>query len=185
MNILVVDDTKALRIFLTKCLELKGHSISTASNGEEALNLINLYSFDLIFLDIKMPYLSGTEVLKSIRKINIGTPVIIITAYGSIKNAVDCTNLGAVSYLQKPFTAEKIYSVLNELPLGNLNSSLEFANLENSINANPSNALIIIKKSIASDPTNPIFYLYLSKVYRALGFLETSDKFLKIYNIML
>lgn len=114
MNILVVDDTKNIRALLKKCLETEGHSVVSADNGRDALKLLREQAFDLAFLDIKMPEFSGTEVLREARGLGIGTPVVIITAYATVKNAVECTNLGAVAYLQKPFTAEKVKTVLRE-----------------------------------------------------------------------
>lgn len=115
MNVLVVDDTKNIRALLTKCLELAGYTVKTAEDGRTALSMIEKERFDLAFLDIKMPLLSGTEVLRRMRDMGVTMPVIIITAYATVKNAVDCTQLGAVAYLQKPFTADKIKTVLNEI----------------------------------------------------------------------
>jgi len=123
-KILVVDDTKNIRLMLSKCLELEGYEVKTAIDGKEALELIASLSFDLIFLDIKLPEIRGTEVLKRIREMGVGTPVIIITAYATIKNAIECTNMGAVAYLQKPFTAEKIKSVLSAMSPVNASSKV-------------------------------------------------------------
>ena len=111
-KVLVVDDTKNIRMILTKCLELEGYEVMTASDGKQALEMFKSYTFDLAFLDIKLPEIRGTEVLKRIREQGITTPVIIITAYATVKNAVDCTNLGAVAYVQKPFSADKIRTIL-------------------------------------------------------------------------
>jgi len=114
-RVLVVDDTKNIRTLLSKCLELEGYQVETAADGKEAIGKIMAETYDLIFLDIKMPQFSGTEVLKKIRENGINTPVIIITAYATIKNAVECTKMGAVAYLQKPFTAEKVKKTLEEM----------------------------------------------------------------------
>ncbi|MDP4147757.1 MAG: response regulator, partial [Bacillota bacterium] len=70
---------------------------------------------DLIFLDIRMPKMNGTEVLKFIRDAGINCPVVIMTAYATVKNAIDCTKLGAVAYLQKPFSPDRVNSVLDEI----------------------------------------------------------------------
>lgn len=67
-RVLVVDDTKNIRTLLSKCLELEGYQVETAADGKEAIGKIMAETYDLIFLDIKMPQFSGTEVLKKIRE---------------------------------------------------------------------------------------------------------------------
>lgn len=114
-TVLIVDDTKNIRTLLTTCLEINGYNTLTAKNGEEALEFFKAKTIDLVFLDIKMPELSGTEVLRRIRNMGITIPVVIMTAFATVKNAVECTKLGAVAYLQKPFTADKVSSLLTEL----------------------------------------------------------------------
>jgi two-component system, OmpR family, response regulator len=114
-KILVVDDTKNIRNLLTTCLELNGYSVLTANNGLAAIELITQEAFDMAFIDIKMPELSGTEVLRRIRGLGFVFPVVIMTAYATVKNAVECTKLGAVAYLQKPFTADKVNDLLTKL----------------------------------------------------------------------
>lgn len=114
-RVLVVDDTKNIRSMLTTCLEIEGYNVVSASNGQEALDLLYPEEFDLVFLDIKLPEISGTEVLRRIREMGNTVPVIIMTAFATVKNAVECTKLGAVAYLQKPFTAEKVRHVLAEI----------------------------------------------------------------------
>lgn len=66
-QVLIVDDTKNIRLMLTKCLELDGYQVDSAGNGREALDAILSGTYDLIFLDIKLPEISGTEVLRRIR----------------------------------------------------------------------------------------------------------------------
>lgn len=112
---LVVDDAKNIKNLLTTCLTFNGYSVLTANNGVEAIDILKANEVDLVFLDIRMPELSGTEVLKRIRGMGIETPVIIMTAFASVKNAVECTKLGAIMYLQKPFTSDKVKSVLTEI----------------------------------------------------------------------
>lgn len=111
-RVLVVDDTKNIRILLKKCLELEGHTVVAAENGKSALSVMEKQAFDLVFLDVRMPEISGTEVLRQMRELGIETPVIMITAFGTVKNAVECTRLGAVAYLQKPFTENKVRQVM-------------------------------------------------------------------------
>lgn len=188
-KVLVVDDTKNIRMILTKCLELEGYDVMTASDGKQALEMFTAYSFDLAFLDIKLPEVRGTEVLKRIRELGIKTPVIIITAYATVKNAVDCTNMGAVAYLQKPFSADKIKSVLIELdnnPLytEQLNDSaiklITDAKISLATGAYDK-ALDFSKKALSLELNDPEIYLLISKAYDGLGNEENAKRFYQFY----
>lgn len=189
-KILIIDDTKNIRFMLTKCLELEGYHVTTASDGKEAIELFGKEKFDLAFLDIKLPEIRGTEVLRQIRNMGITTPVIIITAYGTVKNAIDCTNMGAIAYLQKPFTAEKIRTVLQELNF-KLSSDNELMNISKHISQiedlikkeSFQDALVQLKKVISLDPANPQIQLLFSKVYRAIGNEDYAGKFFRSYEI--
>lgn len=190
-TILVADDTKNIRRLLSTCLELEGYKVFTAANGKEALDMFEKYDLDLAFLDIKMPELSGTEVLKTIREKGIQTPVIIITAFATVKNAVECTRMGAVAYLQKPFTADKVKHVLEELEggLDVISGNMTFQDIEQKVNLlidgqNYSKAMDFLKKAIALDPKNPKIYLLFSKVYDKTGDIKGSEKFYRMYELI-
>lgn len=187
-KVLIVDDTKNIRMILTKCLELEGYEVLTASDGTQALELFMTHTFDLAFLDIKLPGVRGTEVLKRIREKGIKTPVIIITAYATVKNAVDCTNLGAVAYVQKPFSADKIRNVLLDFE----NSSLSSKNEENSdsfilraksyLDADEfEKSLDFAQKALAKDVENPELYLLISRAYRGMGNEKSAERFYQFY----
>lgn len=188
-KVLVVDDTKNIRMILTKCLELEGYEVITASDGKQALEMFKECTFDLAFLDIKLPEIRGTEVLKRIREIGIKTPVIIITAYATVKNAVDCTNMGAVAYVQKPFSADKIKSILKELENNFLynkqgdNGILKL--IEDTKRAlevgDYNNALEFSKKALSLDLNNPEIYSLIGKAYEGLGNKESSERFYQFY----
>ena len=122
-------------MLLTTCLELKGYEVLTAEDGKSAINIIKdqRQNVDLIFLDIRMPEMNGTEVLKVIRDIGVKCPVIIMTAYATVKNAIDCTKLGAVAYLQKPFSPDRVNSVLDEILDSNGSYSENSEHLEKKI----------------------------------------------------
>lgn len=189
-KILIIDDTKNIRLMLTKCLELEGYHVTTAGNGKEAIELFNKEKFDLAFLDIKLPEIRGTEVLRKIRDMGVITPVIIITAYGTVKNAIDCTNLGAIAYLQKPFTAEKIKSVLQELNF-KFSSDNELLGINKYISQIEDlmkqelfqDALTQLKKAVSLDPANPHIQLLFSKAYKAIGNEDYAEKFYQSYMI--
>lgn len=170
---LIIDDTKNIRIMLTKCLEISGYEAQAVQNGIEGLKCMENNTYDLIFLDIKLPELSGTEVLKRIRSKGINTPVIIITAYPTVKNAVECTKMGAVSYLQKPFTADRLKNTLESLNLDfKDNIQEEKFNIKNIINL------------FEKDPSNPEIYNMLSEFYNEKGDILKSEKFIKIRDIL-
>lgn len=188
-KVLVVDDTKNIRMILTKCLELEGYEVLTASDGKQALEMFMSHTFDLAFLDIKLPEIRGTEVLKRIRGLGIKTPVIIITAYATVKNAVDCTNLGAVAYIQKPFSADKIRVVLKEIEENSFYTEREKANVEELLNIAKSaleksdyeKALELAKVALSSDLNSPELYLIISKAYGGLNDKENEERFFQFY----
>ncbi|MGH8003859.1 MAG: sigma-54-dependent transcriptional regulator, partial [Limisphaerales bacterium] len=107
-ELLIVDDEKLVRDFLSETLNQAGHSVRTAENGEAALKEIADREFDLVFTDVKMPQLSGIELLKAVRQSSPFTSVVVITAYGTVADAVEAMKLGAFDYLPKPFTPEHI-----------------------------------------------------------------------------
>ena len=188
-SVLVVDDTKNIRMILTKCLELEGYHVMTASDGKQALEMLTSQPFDLAFIDIKLPEIRGTEVLKRIRERGIKTPVIIITAYATVKNAVDCTNLGTVAYVQKPFSAEKIKSVLRELDKNVTHTGYENSNTVKLISdakrfldsGEYDKALELSGNALSSEWNNPEIYLLISKAYEGLGNLEGAARFQQFY----
>lgn len=188
-KVLVVDDTKNIRLLLSKCLELEGYEVQTANDGQQAIELFKNDHFDLAFLDIKMPEIRGTEVLKRIREMGIDTPVIIITAYATIKNAVDCTKMGAVAYLQKPFTTDKIKSVLNDLCF--CPQEAEPKGLKNTLESAKSlidrksytKALDLLKNIISVELDNAEVYLLISKAYEGLDDREKAEKFYRTFQL--
>ena len=181
---LIVDDTKNIRNLLTTCLELNGYEVQSATNGKDALSLLSKKAFDLVFLDIKMPEISGTEVLRRIRTIGVITPVVIMTAFATVKNAVECTKMGAVAYLQKPFTADKVKAVLEELNEYNKHGEI----IKNYINSSKEMlqagkidlAFDTLKKALSIKPNDSECYYLIGKVYELKGDNEEARKF---YNI--
>lgn len=131
-RVLIIDDTKNIRTLLTTCLELRDYEVLTAENGRVALDILKekKEEIDLIFLDIRMPGMSGTEVLKSLRSYGVSCPVIIMTAFATVKNAVDCTKLGAVAYLQKPFSPDRVNVILDEITENTSSENITNSNLK-------------------------------------------------------
>jgi two-component system, NtrC family, response regulator AtoC len=107
-KILVVDDEAIMRNFLIEALKRKGIEAIAAENGEKALNLLKNHSFDLVITDMKMPGLTGMDVLKYVKEVSPRTLVIVVTAFGTIENAVEAMKSGAFHYLIKPFSLESL-----------------------------------------------------------------------------
>ena len=185
---LIIDDTKNIRLLLAKCLELEGWDTLSVQNGKEGLDRILDERFDLIILDIKLPEMSGTEVLRRIRGAGLMTPIIVITAYPTIKNAVDCTRLGVVSYLQKPFTAERLRTVLQDL---NISGGAEGRNeqkkaIERAISEGDTvRARNLLGVALAEDPSDASLYMMLSRIYSDMGDEEIAIKFSKVHKILI
>jgi two-component system response regulator FlrC len=101
-SILVVDDEPAMRLLLSSVLKDEGHDVTAAASGEEALQLIATRHFHLVLTDLKMPGISGLELLAQVTRDDPGTAVIILTAFGTVEGAVEAMRNGAVHYLLKP-----------------------------------------------------------------------------------
>jgi DNA-binding response OmpR family regulator len=107
MNILVVEDEKGVARFIKKGLEEEGYVIDLAANGEEGLSLVSGKSYDLIILDIMLPGMSGIDLCRAIRRMNISSPVLMLTAKDSVGDKVAGLDSGADDYLTKPFSFEE------------------------------------------------------------------------------
>jgi len=107
-TILVVDDDNLVNEFITETLQRSGYEVNSASSGPEALTMIKEYEFDLILTDVRMPDMDGITLLKNIKKLTPETVVIVITAFGTVQNAVDAMKKGAYDYVLKPFSPDEI-----------------------------------------------------------------------------
>jgi nitrogen regulation protein NR(I) len=112
-RILVIDDDDIVRDVLRTYITGIGFEVILASNGREGLRIAKEDSFDLIITDIMMPEIGGIEVLKELSLMNNTTPVLVITAYGTVQNAVEAMKLGAFDYITKPFNLEELGIVIN------------------------------------------------------------------------
>ena len=113
-KILIVDDEKNIRKFLDQCLK-KEYEVKAVMNGAEALEILEKEKYDLVFLDINMPIMDGMEALEKISKKGINVSVIMMTAYGTIERAVEAMKLGAVDFINKPFTVDEITELVNKV----------------------------------------------------------------------
>jgi DNA-binding NtrC family response regulator len=113
-SVLIVDDEKNIRMTLGQAMEDIGLETDTAVNGEEALIKFSEKDFDLALLDLKMPGIDGMETLRRLRQTRKDVKVVIITAYGSIDSAVEAMKLGAVDFLQKPFSPQDVRDIVSK-----------------------------------------------------------------------
>ena len=107
-KILIVDDEQNIRRMLTRVLSPEGFIVQEAVNGLEALKRLQEENYSLVLLDLRMPVLDGIDTLKKIREYDINLPVIMMSAYGSIPEAVEAMKLGALDYLIKPFDIDEL-----------------------------------------------------------------------------
>ena len=107
-NILVVDDELIERQTLTDILRLEGYHVASAANGEAAVDYVRLNPVDLIILDLRMPGMSGLDVVKVVYRISPDTEIILLTAHGSIESAIDVRRSQVHDYLLKPASPVQI-----------------------------------------------------------------------------
>ncbi len=107
-NVLIVDDEKNIREGLGKALELDGYNVFLAENGKVAINTITNNDIDLVITDLKMPELSGDELLKKVASAYPTIPVIILTGHGTIESAVQAMRDGAYDFLTKPVNLDRL-----------------------------------------------------------------------------
>lgn len=114
-KILVVDDEEIIRESLSYILKKEGYIVEEASNGKEAYNKINEGFFDLVISDLEMPVMKGTELLEEIKKLDIKTSVIIVTAFGSLDTAIKALRNGASDYILKPVEFDELLLKIRRL----------------------------------------------------------------------
>jgi len=111
LQVLVIDDDAVVGRSFDRVLTEKGYQVSTALNGEQAMQTMEGKNFDVVFTDIKMPGMDGLEVTERIKARCPWTPVVVITGYGTQANEVRASVLGANGFVRKPLTPEMIESV--------------------------------------------------------------------------
>ncbi|HEX6465897.1 MAG TPA: sigma-54 dependent transcriptional regulator, partial [Terriglobales bacterium] len=107
-NILIVDDEMVIRESLQTIFEMEGYNVETAERGDDGLARLGASHLDLVLLDFALPDRNGLEVLEEIRERAPHLPVIMITAYGTVENAVRAIRAGATNFIQKPWDNEKL-----------------------------------------------------------------------------
>jgi len=114
IKLLIVDDEVKFLESIAQRLELRGFDVTKAESGRVAIEAAESGKFDLALLDLKMPGMDGTQVLEILKKEHKFLEVIILTGHGSVDSAVECTKLGAFSYLPKPYELDMLLEKLKE-----------------------------------------------------------------------
>ncbi|MHB8708816.1 MAG: sigma-54-dependent transcriptional regulator, partial [Desulfuromonadales bacterium] len=107
-RILIVDDEEGLRRLLVRVLIKSGYEATAVAGGAEALRQVAGESFDLVITDIKMPGMDGLELLRELKAFDPSLPIIVMTAYGTVENAVQALRAGAYDYVAKPFETDEL-----------------------------------------------------------------------------
>ena len=114
-NILIIDDEPNVRLMFRTALASSGYQVTTAEDGETALGWLAGGKADVVLLDLHMPGLEGMDVLRRLRESGNDTPVVIVTAHGSVPNAVQAMKLGAIDFLTKPLTPDRLRAAVAEV----------------------------------------------------------------------
>ena len=113
-NILVVDDEKNILKVVSMTLKKQHYEVDTARSSEEAIDKFNQNTYDLVITDLKLPGKSGIDLLEYIKSSDSDIPVIMITAFGTIENAIQAMKKGAFNYLTKPVNPDELLTVIRE-----------------------------------------------------------------------
>jgi DNA-binding NtrC family response regulator len=140
-SILIIDDDESMKSALAESLESCGYATEAVDSGYEALILFKKRKFDLVLTDMRMPGMTGIEVLKVVKNMSPEIPVIVITAYGTVNTAVEAMKEGAAEFIMKPFSLDDLESVVKNV----LNAS-------ETVISEPEEILPISSKIITRDP---------------------------------
>jgi DNA-binding NtrC family response regulator len=114
-KVLVVDDLKSIRLTLGGILEDEGHTVVTAENGYQAIEVARGTHFDVIFMDIKMPGINGVQTFREIKKLNPEASVIMMTAYSVEDLVQEALDEGAYTIIHKPFDIDRVITIIEDL----------------------------------------------------------------------
>jgi DNA-binding NtrC family response regulator len=114
IKILLVDDEVKFLKAISDRLSIKGFDVTTASNGDLAIEEANKGGFDVAVVDLQMPGTDGAQVLKILKKNHEFIEIIMLTGHATVDSAVECTKLGAFKYLEKPYDFDKLVEALKE-----------------------------------------------------------------------
>lgn len=163
-RILVVDDEESIREFLEIMLRKEGYEVTTAEDGQAAIELLKKKSFDMVISDLQMPNVTGLELLKHVKDQSYDVIFMLITAFGTTESAVDAMKMGAYDYILKPFKIDEVrINIANALRSKNLefeNRSLKKElhkehNFQNLVgNSEPMHKVFEMIRRVSQAPTN-------------------------------
>jgi nitrogen regulation protein NR(I) len=113
-KILVIEDDETVRDVLRSFLREKGYEVTIANNGEAGRDIVRAEKFDIVLTDLVMPGITGMDILKEVATARINTPVIVMTAFGTVQTAVEAMRHGAFDYITKPFNLDELMIVLDK-----------------------------------------------------------------------
>ncbi len=116
-HILIVDDEPGMRALFSFMLGAKGYDVHTAASGEEAIESVREAPYDLVFLDIRMPYMDGLEVFRALKELRPDIAAIMMTGYAVERLLDDALREGAKGFLRKPFTLDELLTTIDEVLL--------------------------------------------------------------------
>ena len=166
-SILIVDDEENVRKLLQKIFLKESYITHLASNAEEALHIIDTFQVDVVITDIKMPGISGIELLNKIREIDTSIQVIMITAFATLETAIDALKMGAKDYITKPFNLEEVLLSVKKLIHSMDNTDI--------IDSHSKNNVDNINNSLSSDSTS------MRKIIDMIGRVADTKSTVMIY----
>jgi DNA-binding NtrC family response regulator len=113
-RLLIVDDERNIRLTVMKSLASNELEVDQAISAEEALDRLAMYQYDLLLLDLRLPGMSGGELLEQMRELGISVMTVVISAHGSIEVAVSLLKAGALDFIEKPFSPDEIRAIVSK-----------------------------------------------------------------------
>ena len=183
-KILVVDDDKNIRRTVSMALESLDYFVHTAFDGKDAMVQLTGDKYDMIITDLKMPGMNGMELLEQAIAKYPEIKIVLISAHGTVDNAVDAMKLGAVDFLQKPFTPKELRNIVHNVLETEATESESVSEYKASLKAalnfarkrNFDNAIAQTKKAIGSDPSQPDAFDLLGQLQETLGDFNSALK---------
>ncbi len=158
-NILIVDDESNVKKLLEKLLKKEGYKVYTASSGLDAIDIIDKNNIDIVITDIKMPGISGIELLNRIKHIDSSIEVILITAFATMETAIEAIKMGARDYITKPFDLQDVLLSVKKVA-GDTYKEEKDLSVQNYFHSNSKKMIEALEliKQVADTKTNVMIY---------------------------